>query len=59
MVEISDIIKTLESKQKDCISFSKKYEKRNIKDLKQYYDGAEWAIKFTLSLIKELDEEKE
>jgi|TARA_B110000495_G_C22930208_1_gene543750 Na+/phosphate symporter len=58
MVEISDIIKTLESKQKDCASFSKKYEKRKVEDLKQYYDGAEWAITFALSLIKELDEEK-
>ena len=58
MVEISDIIKTLESKKIDCISFSKKSEKRKVEDLKQYYDGAGWAIAFALSLIKELNEEK-
>jgi Na+/phosphate symporter len=58
MTEISDIVKTLESKQKDCVSFSKKYEKRKVEDLKQYYDGAGWAITFALSLIKELDKEK-
>ena len=58
MAEISDIVKTLESKKIDCISFSKKYEKRKNEDLKQYYDGAGWAITFALSLMKELDEEK-
>lgn len=57
-MKISDIVATIESKQKDCISFSKKYERLKDEDLKQYYDGANWAITFTLSLIKEYEKEK-
>ena len=55
---IDEIIKALESKQKDCIAFSKKYKSRNVEDLYQYYQGAEWTIKFALSLLKEFQSEK-
>jgi len=55
---IDEIIKTLESKLKDCITFSKRYKSRNVEDLYQYYQGAEWAIKFALSLLKEFQGEK-
>jgi hypothetical protein len=48
-----DLIEKLESKQKDCIAFSKKYQSREMEDLKQYYEGANWALKFALSLIKQ------
>lgn len=51
--EINNIIKTLENKEKDCVSFSKKYRQRNQNDLKQYYEGANWAFKFALHVIKE------
>jgi len=56
--KIQIIIEKLESKQRDCIAFSKKYKSRNVEDLYQYYEGAEWAIKFTLSLLKEVQSEK-
>ena len=48
-----DLIEKLESKQKDCIAFSKKYKQREMEDLLQYYDGASWALKFALSLFVE------
>lgn len=49
----SKIIEKLESKLRDCITFSKKYETRGMNDLQQYYEGANWALKFALSLIKQ------
>jgi len=51
---IEKIIEKLESKQKDCISFSKKYQTRNMEDLFQYYEGTKWAITYALSTINEL-----
>lgn len=50
---LSQIIEKLESKQKDCVSFSKKFEKRDMQDLFQYYEGANWALKFAISLLKD------
>lgn len=47
------IMGELESKEKDCIAFSKRYKQRNMEDLHQYYEGAEWAIKFAINLLKE------
>ena len=47
------IIQKLESKKKDCISFSKKYKTREMDDLFNYYEGAGWAIDYALSTIKE------
>jgi len=51
---IEKIIEKLESKQRDCISFSKKYQTRKTDDLFQYYEGANWALKYALSTINEL-----
>lgn len=50
---LQDIIKQIENKQKDCDGFSKKYRIRNMEDLVQYYEGANWALKFVLSIIEE------
>lgn len=50
---LDEILQKLESKQKDCISFSKKYEIRKMDDLFQYYEGANWAITYAISLLKE------
>ena len=49
---IKTIIEKLESKQKDCIAFSKKYQSRNMEDLHQYHEGANWALEYALSLLK-------
>ena len=46
------ILEKLESKQRDCISFSKKYKDREMENLYQYYEGANWAIKYAISLLK-------
>ena len=54
---IEQIIERLESKQKDCISFSQKYKTRKMDDLFQYYEGANWALKYALSTINELKNE--
>ena len=54
---IEKIIEKLESKQRDCISFSKKYQARKMDDLFQYYEGANWALKYVLSTINELKKE--
>ena len=51
--QIKEIIEQLESKQKDCIAFSKKYQQRKMDDLYQYNEGALWALKFTLALFNE------
>ncbi len=50
---LAEIIETLESKQRDTISFSKKFKSRNQEDLHQYYEGANWALEFTLHLLKD------
>lgn len=47
------IIEKLDSKHKDSISFSKKYKTRKMDDLFQYYEGASWALKYAISLLKE------
>ena len=54
---IEKIIEKLESKQRDCIAFSKKYQSRKMDDLFQYYEGANWALKYALSTINELKNE--
>ena len=51
---LQDIIERLESKKRDCEAFSKKYKTRNIEDLRQYYEGANWAFTFALAQINEL-----
>ena len=50
-LDTQKIIEKLKSKKNDCISFSKKYETRNMEELKQYYDGANWALNYALALI--------
>jgi len=54
---LEEVITKLESKQKDCISFSKKYQTRKMDDLYQYYEGAKWALDYALSVINETREE--
>lgn len=54
--ELKKILEKLESKQRDCVSFSKKYKQREMEDLYQYYEGANWAIKYAISLIKNREE---
>ena len=46
------IVEKLESKQRDYLSFSKKYKTREMENLYQYYEGANWAIKYAISLLK-------
>ena len=53
------ILKRLESKQRDCVAFSKKYQARKMEDLYQYYEGANWAIKYAISLIKNDEDSSE
>jgi hypothetical protein len=52
---VKEIIKKLESKDVDCMAFSKKHKSRGNDDLVNYYDGASWALKFVISIIKETD----
>lgn len=51
-----DLIKTIleqfESKQRDCVAFSKKYGVRKMEEQKQYYEGAKWAFDFAISKLK-------
>jgi len=54
--DLEKILEKLESKQRDCVSFSKKYQQRKMEDLYQYYEGANWAIKYAISLIKNQEE---
>jgi hypothetical protein len=53
--EFSLLIEKLESKHRDCIAFSKKYETRKMEELKQYYEGAKWALEFSIAQLKELN----
>ena len=53
------ILEKLESKQRDCLSFSKKYKTREMENLYQYYEGANWAIKYAISLLKNDKESSE
>lgn len=54
--EIEEIIEKIESKKRDCVSFSKKYKQREMDDLYQYYEGANWALEFTLKIIQNINE---
>ena len=49
--QLRNIIETSESKQRDCIVFSKKFQTRKQEDLHQYYEDAIWALKFALHLL--------
>lgn len=49
---ILKILEKLESKQRDCVTFSKKYQTRKMEDLYQYYEGANWALTFAISILK-------
>ena len=53
------IVEKLESKKRDCLSFSKKYKTREMENLYQYYEGANWAIKYAISLLKNDKESSE
>lgn len=57
MENFEEIIKKLESKRKDSKSFQNKYQIRKMIELQKYYEGAEWAFTFALSLLKEKPEE--
>lgn len=50
--DITKILEKLQSKQRDCVSFSKKYQTRKMEDLYQYYEGANWALTFAISILK-------
>lgn len=50
--KINEILEKLESKKRDCESFSKKYQTRKMEDLYQYYEGAKWAMDFSIATIK-------
>ena len=50
--KINNILEKLESKKKDCESFSTKYQSRKMEDLYQYYQGAKWAIDYSIAIIK-------
>lgn len=54
--ELLKILEKLESKQRDCVSFSKKYESRKMEDLFQYYKGANWALSYAISLLKKQED---
>ena len=51
--EINKILENLESKHRDCISFSKRHKARGNEDLFQYYEGAAWAFDYAITFIKE------
>jgi hypothetical protein len=54
---LDEIIEKLKNKQKDCSSFSKKYQTRKIDDLYQYYEGAKWALDYALAIVNESKKE--
>jgi len=54
---LEGIIVKLESKQKDSVRFSKKYQTRKMDDLYQYYEGAKWALDYAISVVNESKEE--
>lgn len=50
---LKSILEQLESKQRDCVAFSKKYRVRKMEEQKQYYEGAKWAFDFAISKLKD------
>jgi hypothetical protein len=57
--EISEILKKIESKRKECQRFIEKYNTRGMEDLEEYYKGAKWALEYTQKIIKEQTKQKE
>ena len=52
-----EVLKVLESKKKDFQTFVKKYEMRKMEDLKQYYEGAKWALGYALTVVSDSKQE--
>ena len=52
----SSFLEKLESKKRDCIAFTKKYESRNMSELQQYYEGAKWAFEYAIHEFKSTNE---
>jgi len=52
-MDVIDFKKQIVSKKADCVAFSKKHKDRNNEDLYQYYEGALWALTYTLNLLEE------
>ena len=50
---VKKILEILESKQRDCMTFAKKHKTRGNIELQQYYEGADWALKYSIITIKE------
>jgi len=53
METLIEVIKKIESKKNDCIVFQKRYQTREMQDLLKYYEGAEWALTYSLGLLNE------
>ena len=48
-----EIIEQKKSKEIDCKNFSEKYKKREMEEMSQYYEGALWALRYSLSLFED------
>ena len=46
------VISKIEEKKTESKKFVEKYQKREMQDLEEYYNGAVWAFEFSLELFK-------
>jgi len=47
-----ELIEKIVNKEKESAQFIKNYEKRKMIELQKYYEGANWAFKYVLTVLK-------
>jgi len=51
--KLDEIIQVLEGRVRESTRFIDQYKKRELNDLVQYYEGANWAFNYALKILKE------
>jgi hypothetical protein len=52
-INTEELIEKITNKEKESAQFVKKYETRNMIELQKYYEGANWAFKYMLTVLDE------
>ena len=49
----SKIVQKIESKEREIVRNLEHHKRREMNDLVQYYEGADWALNYALKVIRE------
>lgn len=51
-INIEELITKITNKEKESAKFMKKHETRKMIELQKYYEGANWAFNYVLTILK-------